>query len=133
MSSSGEIHLSVIRATRVEGRLLSGQAVSRTGWSGGPADRSQDNPAGRAGISGARPATLIVALHAGEVPVDLAGDVALEDAHDLGFGASFEDASFDVGAGARFGAHAGKHDAPQGVVGLPVAATVQPMADGLAG
>ena len=43
----------------------------------------------RAGISGARPAAPIVALDAGEVAVDLAGDVALEDAHDLGFGASF--------------------------------------------
>ena len=42
-------------------------------------------------------------------------------------------ASFDVGAGAWVRAHAGEHDAPQGVVGLPVAAAVEPVTDRLAG
>ena len=65
--------------------------------------------------------------------VDLAGDVALEDAHDLRLGASVGEAAFDVGAGARIGAHAGEHDAPQSVIRLAVAAAVESMADGLAG
>ena len=49
------------------------------------------------------------------------------------FGASFGGASFDVGAGARVGAHAGEHDPPQGMVGLAVAAAVEPVAGRLAG
>ena len=49
------------------------------------------------------------------------------------FGASFGESAFDVDAGALIGAHAGEHDAPQGVVGLPVATSVEPVADGLAG
>ena len=65
--------------------------------------------------------------------VDLARDVALEDAHDLRLGASVGEAAFDVGAGARIGAHAGEHDAPQSVIRLAVAAAVESMADGLAG
>ena len=48
----------------------------------------------------------------GEVAVDLAGDVALEDTHDLGLGEPLAAAAGDVGAGARLGAHAGEHDPP---------------------
>ena len=44
------------------------------------------------------------------------------------FGASFGEAARDVGAGAFVGAHAGEHDPPQGVVGLAVAAAVEPVA-----
>ena len=42
-------------------------------------------------------------------------------------------APFDVGAGPRVRAHAGEHDPPQGVVGLPVAAPVEPVTGHLAG
>ena len=41
-----------------------------------------------------------VARLARQVAVDLAGDVALEDTHDLGLGASLGEAAFDVDAGA---------------------------------
>ena len=83
----------------------------------------------RAGISGARPAAPIVALHAGEVVIHLVGDVALEDTHDLGFGAAFKAAPFDVGVVPWFELMRGEHDPPQGVVGLPVAAA-GPAGDG---
>ena len=39
--------------------------------------------------------------------------------------ASLEAAPFDVGASAWVRTHAGEHDAPQGVVGLPVAGVVE--------
>ena len=63
-----------------------------------------------------------------QVGVDLAGDVTLQAADDLGLGLSFFGAALDVGAGGRVRAHAGEHDPPQGVVGLPVAAGVEPVA-----
>ena len=46
----------------------------------------------------------------GQVVVDLAGDVALEDPDDLGFGLALFDAPGDVGLGAGSVAHAGDHD-----------------------
>jgi hypothetical protein len=58
--------------------------------------------------------------------------ILLETAHDLGLGFTFCRAALGVGAGGRVGAHAGEHDPPQGVVGLPVAAGVEAVADGLA-
>ena len=67
-----------------------------------------------------------------EVGVDLAGDVALEAADDLWLGFAFRGAPLGVGAGGGVGAEAGEHDPPQGVVGLAVAAGVEPVADGLA-
>ncbi len=63
---------------------------------------------------------------------DLAGDVALEDADDLGFGSAFLEAAGDIGAGAGVGAHAGDDDDPEGAVGLAVAAAVEPLACHLA-
>ena len=63
-----------------------------------------------------------------EVAVDLAGDVALEAADDLRLGLSFCRAALDVGAGGRVRAQPGEHDPPQGVVGLAVAAGVEPVA-----
>ena len=55
------------------------------------------------------------ALAAGraQVRVDLAGDVTLQAADDLGLGLSFFGAAFDVGAGGRVRAHRGEHDPPQ--------------------
>ena len=112
----------------VEGGLLSGQAVSleKVGAAGRQIVIKTAVGVGHF-ASQARPP--IVALHAGEVAVHLAGDVTLEDAHDLGLGAAFEGASFDVGAGPWVRAHAGEHDAPQGVVGEAVAAAVEPVTD----
>ena len=94
------------------------------------ADRSKDNRS----VSGsyrARP-PLRSWLRVRQVGVDLAGDVTLEDADDLAFGASLGQTSFDVDTGSLVGAHAGEHDPPEGVVRLPVAAEVEPVADGLA-
>jgi len=63
-----------------------------------------------------------------QVRIDLAGDVALQAADDLGLGLSFFRAAFDVGAGGRVRSHAGEHDPPQGMVGLPVTTGVEPVA-----
>jgi hypothetical protein len=60
----------------------------------------------------------------------LAGGVALEAADDLRLGFSFAGAAFGVGAGGRVGTQAGEHDPPQRMVGLAVAAGVEPVADG---
>ena len=60
-----------------------------------------------------------------EVRVELAGDVTFEDAHDLAYGSTFGETACDVFAGAFIAAHAGEHDAPQGMVGLAVPAGVQ--------
>ena len=61
--------------------------------------------------------------------VDLAGDVTLEAAHDLGFGFALGEAPVHVGDGAWFVlTEAGQHDPPQGVVGVAVAARVEPVA-----
>jgi hypothetical protein len=68
-----------------------------------------------------------------EVGVDLAGDVAFQAADDLCLGQAFGGAPFDVGAGRGVGAHPGDHNAPQGVVGLPVAGGVEAVPFGLAG
>ena len=62
---------------------------------------------------------------------DLAGDVALEAAHDEGCLLPFFGASFDVGLGVGVGRHAAQDDGPQGAVGLAVAAAVQAVADAL--
>ena len=47
-----------------------------------------------------------------EMRVELAGDVSLQDAHDLACGATFGEAACDVFAGAFIAAHAGEHDPP---------------------
>ena len=93
----------------VAGRPVMGRSSSRAGSyqatqcrervSGGPTDLMQDSRR-RRGIRGSGP-PLDRALGAWEVAVDLAGDVALEDAHDLAFAASLDGAALDVGAGAR--------------------------------
>src|SRR5215213_4710464 len=51
-----------------------------------------------------------------EVRVELAGDVALQGAHDLAGGASFREATRDVFAGAFIAGHAREHDPPERVV-----------------
>src|SRR6266550_5834301 len=95
------------------------------GWSGGPAVRSKDSR-WRRGIRGPGPPLQIVSF-AHEMRVELAGDVTLQDAHDLAGGTSFGESARDVFAGAFIVAHAGEHDPPEGMVGLAVAAGVESM------
>jgi len=116
--------------SRAPSKRRSGTSTARPVWRAGRSFAGQ--PERRAGISGARPATPIMASAAREVVVDLAGDVTLEDTDDLGFGAAFEESPLNVGACAWIGAHAGEHDAPQGVAGLTVAAPVEAMSGCLA-
>ena len=68
----------------------------------------------------------------GEVPVELAGDVALEAAADLTGGLSLGGAPGDVGAGPGAAAHPGQRDGVNGAVQGPVPAAVEPVPDGLA-
>src|ERR1700761_3740420 len=70
-----------------------------------------------------------------EVAVDLAGDVSLQAADDFFLRQSLRGAPFGVGAGGRVtrpGAEPGDHDPPQRVVGLAVAAAVEPVPGDLA-
>jgi len=64
--------------------------------------------------------------------VDLAGDVALEAAHDFTLGFAFAGSAFGVGAGALAVAQATDGDQVQRTVGLAVAAGVEAMAGGFA-
>ena len=90
-------------------------------------------PAGAAAEYRVRPSPGYLASGRGaQLRIDLAGNVTLQAADDLGLGFSFCGAAFDISARGRVGAHAGEHDPPQGVVGLAVAAGVEPVADGLA-
>ena len=81
-----------------------------------------------AAVERARPSPGLGALGGAEVAVGLAGDVALQAADDLSFRQSLGGAPLDLGAGGGVAAHPGDHDAPQGVVGLAVAAGVEPAA-----
>jgi len=60
-----------------------------------------------------------------EVGVELAGDVALQGAHDLAGGSTFGEATRDVLAGAFIVGHAGEHDPPERMVRSAVPARVQ--------
>src|SRR5579862_9288769 len=99
---------------------------------GGPAVRSKDNRL-VSGHSWARPATPELVSVAHELWVELAGDVALQDAHDLADRFALGDAARDVFAGAFVAAHAGEHDPPQGMVRLTVPARVESMPIDLSG
>jgi hypothetical protein len=59
--------------------------------------------------------------------VKLAGDIALEAAHDLSCAQALGGPSFDVSKGAWIAAHAGQCDGVQGRVGLSVTAPVESM------
>jgi len=69
----------------------------------------------------------------GQGLVDLAGDVALEAAHDLSGGLALAGAPGYVGLGARVGGHPGEDDPPEDGVGLAVPAAVEAVAALLAG
>jgi hypothetical protein len=64
--------------------------------------------------------------------VELAGDVALEAAADFAGGFAFGAAAGDVGDGGRVAAHPGGGDHVDRGVECPVAASVEPVAGGLA-
>src|SRR5690348_13724095 len=68
----------------------------------------------------------------GELPVELAGDVALEAAADFPRGLSFGGAPGDVGAGARAAAHPDQRDGVDSAVERAVAAAVEPVPGGSA-
>jgi hypothetical protein len=65
--------------------------------------------------------------------VGLAGDVALETAHDFGLGLALGGAAFRVGAGALSVAQAADGDQVQRSVRLAIAAVVEAVAGALAG
>ena len=69
-------------------------------------------------------------LGARQAAVELAGDVALERADDLAFGAALRGAPGDVGTGARVEDHAHHDDAPERVVRATVAPAVESFAEG---
>ena len=93
--------------------------------SDGPAVRSKDNREA-SGHSWARPVTPdLLCVH--EVRVDLASDVAFQDAHDLACGTTFGDPARDIFAGAFIATHARERDPPQGMVRLAVPTGVQAM------
>ena len=69
-------------------------------------------------------------MRAGEVLVDLAGDVALEAAQDVELGQALLGPALDIGPSGWVAVHADQGDAPQGVVGVAVAAAIQPVAVG---
>src|SRR5260221_10663267 len=105
-----------------------------TGWKWGPgtADESFEGQQGmRQPISGSgRPRSQGSVSGGAQAGIDLAGDVALEAADDLGLGQALGGAPLDVGAGRGVGAHPGDDDPPQGVIGLAIAAGVEAGAGG---
>src|SRR6516165_2863469 len=112
------------------------QVTESAGWIGvpGAADRSLAGQRMRQPICGSgRPRKTGALAGRAQVRVDLAGDVTLQAADDLLLGQAFLAAPRDVGAGGRMRAHPGDHDPPQGVVGLPVTAAVEPPAGDLPG
>jgi hypothetical protein len=103
---------------RCEDKLLLGQQVSPigggwVGWRQGRQIVLETSPTrGLSAEYWARPAARSWDLGAGQKGVDLAGDVAFEDADDLAFGETFFASSGDIGAGSGIVAHAGDHDPP---------------------
>ena len=67
-----------------------------------------------------------------ELVVDLAGDVALQAAHDVQLGEALFGPPLHISPGRWVAAHADQGDAPQGVVGPAVTAAIQPVAVGAA-
>src|SRR5215471_15365306 len=68
----------------------------------------------------------------GELPVELAGDVALEAAADIPDGLPLGGAPGDVGTGPGGAAHPDQRDGVDGAVQRSVAAAVEPVPDDLA-
>jgi hypothetical protein len=66
------------------------------------------------------------------VVVDLAGDVALQTAHDVELGQALLGPPFHIDPGLRVAAHPDQGDPPQGVVSVAVTTAIQPVAVGAA-
>jgi hypothetical protein len=66
------------------------------------------------------------------VVVDLPGDIALQTPHDVELGQALVGPPLDIGPGWWVAVHGDQGDAPQGVVGLAVAAAVEAVAVGAA-
>ena len=97
-----------------------------------PANRSKASRCGSRILGQAAPLGYLASAGGAQRRIDLAGDVTLAAADDLGLGFSFCGAALGAGAGDRVRAHAGEHDPPQSVAGLAPATGVEPVADGLA-
>lgn len=61
--------------------------------------------------------------------IDLAGDIAFQDADDFEFGVTFCDALGDISTCPFVGSQAADGDKMQSAVGCPITASVQSMAD----
>ena len=88
---------------------------------GGSTDRAKDNVECQVSLGSDPPPGDLAAR---QVAVDLAGDIALEDADDLSLGKSIFGAALEVVAGSRIVNEPDHDDAPQGLVGLSIAAAV---------
>ena len=66
------------------------------------------------------------------VVLDLAGDVALQPAHDVELGQALVGPLLDIDPGRWVAVHADQGDAPQGMVGSAVAAAMASVAVGAA-
>src|SRR5215472_19107373 len=98
-----------------------------SGWvgRGRPADRWKASIwCGSRIVGQAAPGEMALAAQVG---AGLAGGIALEAADDLCVGQAFGGAPGEVGACGRGGAHRGDDDRRWGVVGVPVAAAVEPV------
>src|SRR5580700_11185592 len=84
------------------------------------------------GAGGAQALAVGHGRRAGDELVDLAGDVALQAADDLAAGLAFCPAAGDVVPGALVAGEPDHDDPPERVVGLAVAALVQPVPGDLA-
>ena len=96
-----------------EGKLLQSQGSGRSNGEGGLAAAGRQivlrATLWRQPIIGPGP-LLASELCAREVVIDLAGDVALEDSDDLGFGAALFQTALHIGLGAGIRAQAGDHN-----------------------
>src|SRR5687768_18596693 len=80
------------------------------------------------GAGGAEVARVGDGVWVGDQPVDLACDVALEAADGLALALALASSALGVGAGVRVAGETDHGDAPEGVVGLAIAALVEPVA-----
>jgi len=69
-------------------------------------------------------------LEACGVVVDLAGDVALQAAHDVELGQALSGPPLDIGFGRWVAVHPDQRDPPQGMVSPAIAAAIEPVAVG---
>jgi hypothetical protein len=100
-----------------------GHAFSRT-WARAEGRRIAGEPAPKSGSTGESQTQQLEDLAARQVAVDLAGDVALQDADDLVLGLALLDPAFEVELGLGIVSDADHDDAPERAVGLAVTTVV---------